>query len=42
MALMTGKIRLAKGSLMSLLPYASAAKELLGLAGRVPTRFSEG
>ncbi len=39
MALMTGKIRLAKGSLTALLPYASAAKELLELAGRVPTVF---
>ena len=42
LALMTGSIRLAKGSLSSLLPYASAAKQLLELAGRVPTRFSEG
>jgi len=39
MALMTGKIRLAKGSLTALLPYAQAAKELLELAGRVPTTF---
>jgi putative sterol carrier protein len=42
MALMSGKIRLAKGSLTALLPYAAAAKELLGLAGRVPIRFPEG
>jgi len=42
MALISGSIRLAKGSLTALLPYASAAKELLELAGRVPTRFSEG
>lgn len=41
MALMSGKIRLAKGSLLSLMPYAVAAKELLGLAGRVPIRFPE-
>jgi putative sterol carrier protein len=40
-ALMSGKIRLAKGSLAALLPYASAAKELLELAGRVPTAFPE-
>lgn len=40
-ALMSGKIRLAKGSLVALLPYASAAKELLGLAARVPTAFPE-
>lgn len=39
MALMSGKVRLAKGSLASLLPYASAAKELLELAGKVPTVF---
>ena len=37
LALMSGKIRLAKGSLASLLPYASAAKELLELAGKVPS-----
>jgi putative sterol carrier protein len=40
MALLTGKIRLVKGSLTALLPYAAAAKELLGLAGKVPTEFS--
>ncbi len=40
-ALMGGRLRLAKGSLAALLPYASAAKELLELAGRVPTAFSE-
>ena len=42
MALITGRIRLAKGDLTALLPYARAARELLGLAGSVPTRFSEG
>ncbi len=42
LALMTGKIRLAKGELSELLPYASAARELLDLAGSVPTRFCEG
>jgi putative sterol carrier protein len=42
MALMTGRIRLAKGELAALLPYAHAARELLGLAGSVPTRFCEG
>jgi putative sterol carrier protein len=41
-ALLTGSIRLVKGSLAALLPYAPAAKELLQLAGRVPTRFPEG
>jgi putative sterol carrier protein len=42
LALMTGKIRLAKGELSALLPYAGAARHLLGLAGSVPTRFEEG
>lgn len=42
MALMSGKIRLARGNLADLLPYASAAKQLLDLAGGVPTRFPEG
>lgn len=41
MALMSGRIRLAKGSLTALLPFASAAKALLELAGRVPTTFPE-
>jgi putative sterol carrier protein len=42
LSLMNGRIRLAKGELSALLPYAGAARELLGLAGSVPTRFSEG
>jgi len=42
MALLSGRIRLAKGELTALLPYAHAARELLGLAGSVPTRFCEG
>jgi putative sterol carrier protein len=42
MALLSGRIRLAKGELSALLPYANAARELLGLAGSVPTRFCEG
>jgi len=41
MALMTGKIRLAKGTLMGLLPFAGAARELLELAGAVPGRFPD-
>ena len=41
LALMTGRVRLAKGSLAALLPYAAAAKELLELAARVPTVFSD-
>lgn len=41
LALMGGRIRLTKGSLTALLPYASAAKELLELAARVPTVFPD-
>jgi putative sterol carrier protein len=41
MALMTGKVRLAKGTLLGLMPFAAAAKELLVLAGAVPGRFPE-
>jgi putative sterol carrier protein len=41
MALMTGKLRLARGELARLLPYASAAKELLTLVNQVPTSFPE-
>ena len=41
LAIMSGGIRLAKGSLAALLPYAAAAKELLELAGRVPTAFPD-
>lgn len=40
-ALMNGSIKLAKGSLTALLPYAAAARELLELAGKVPTVFVE-
>ena len=39
MAVVTGKLRLAKGALMELLPYAGAAKELIAAASRVPTAF---
>lgn len=42
MALMTGRLRLAKGELSALLPYAAAARELLGLAASVPTSFEVG
>ncbi len=42
LALLTGRIRLAKGELATLFPYAEAARELLALAGSVPTRFPEG
>jgi len=42
LALMTGRIKLVKGELGALLPYAGAAKQLLELAGTVPTCFAEG
>ena len=42
MALLSGKIRLGRGNLAALLPYAAAAKQLLDLASQVPTRFLEG
>jgi putative sterol carrier protein len=41
MALMSGRLRLARGELARLLPYAAAAKELLVLAGAVDTTFPE-
>jgi putative sterol carrier protein len=40
--LMGGKLKLAKGSLFSLLPYAKAAKELVRSAINVETSFPEG
>jgi putative sterol carrier protein len=40
--LMGGKLKLAKGSLFALLPYAKAAKELVRSAGRVDTSYPEG
>ena len=39
MGVMLGKIRLAKGGLMDLLPYVGAAKLMVELAGRVPATF---
>jgi len=42
LAIMTGKLRLSKGSLMELLPYVTAAKELVAAASRVPARFPQG
>jgi putative sterol carrier protein len=38
-ATMQGKVRLSKGSLMSLAPYMRAAQELVRCAGRVPTQL---
>jgi len=40
--LMRGKLKLAKGSLVSLLPYTAAAKEMVLSAACVETRFPEG
>jgi putative sterol carrier protein len=40
--LMGGKLKLAKGSLFALLPYAKAAKELVNSAIRVDTSFPDG
>jgi putative sterol carrier protein len=41
MGLLTGRIRLARGQLAKLLPYATAAKELVSLAATVDTVFPE-
>jgi putative sterol carrier protein len=40
--LMGGKLKLTKGSLFALLPYAKAAKELVQSAINVDTEFPEG
>ncbi|MFV2071983.1 MAG: Fis family transcriptional regulator [Thermoanaerobaculales bacterium] len=40
--LMGGKLKLAKGSMFALLPYAKAAKELVQSAINVETTFPEG
>ncbi len=40
--LMGGKLKLAKGSLFALLPYAKAAKELVRSASAVETTYPEG
>lgn len=39
MALLSGKVKLARGELARLLPFAAAAKELVTLAGSIPTVF---
>lgn len=41
LGIMTGKLRLARGSLAQLTPYVTAAKELVACARRVPTRFPD-
>jgi putative sterol carrier protein len=38
-ALFSGKLRLTRGNLATLLPYARAAGELIATAGSVPARF---
>jgi putative sterol carrier protein len=40
--LMRGKLKLVKGSLVSLLPYVTAAKEMVNSAANVDTRFPQG
>ena len=41
-AVMTGKLRLAQGSLAKLLPYVQAAKELVAAARRIPATYPPG
>jgi putative sterol carrier protein len=42
LALMTGQLKLAKGSLAALIPYVTAARELVAAAAQVPYRLPEG
>ncbi|HSS78362.1 MAG TPA: Fis family transcriptional regulator, partial [Thermoanaerobaculia bacterium] len=42
LALMTGKLKLAKGSLASLIPYVTSARELVATASQVPYRLPQG
>jgi putative sterol carrier protein len=42
LGIMSGKLKLARGSFARLLPYITAARELLAAAQRVPTEFPEG
>ncbi|MGE0441784.1 MAG: SCP2 sterol-binding domain-containing protein [Gemmatimonadales bacterium] len=39
MGLMSGKLRIARGDLATLVPYAGAARELVRIAGTVPTDY---
>jgi putative sterol carrier protein len=41
-AFMSGKLELARGSVARLIPYVTAARELLAAARRVPTDFPSG
>jgi len=40
--LMRGKLQLVKGSLVKLLPYTQAAKQLVTVAAGIPTRYPGG
>jgi putative sterol carrier protein len=42
LGVMSGRLKLVRGSFARLLPYVTAAKELLAAAQRVPTEFPEG
>ena len=42
LALMTGKLKLEKGSLAALIPYVTSARELVAAAAQVPYRLPEG
>jgi putative sterol carrier protein len=42
LAVMTGRLRLAKGSLTELIPFVNAAKELVAAATAVEAEFPEG
>ena len=42
MALMRGKLQLTKGKITDLLPYITAAKEMISSAASVDTKFPEG
>jgi putative sterol carrier protein len=41
LAIMTGKLRLAKGALAELIPYTGAAKELVSAAAAIDASFPE-
>lgn len=42
MALMSGRIRLARGEIAQLIPHAGSARELVAIAGQIPTEFPTG
>ncbi|MBX3145887.1 MAG: SCP2 sterol-binding domain-containing protein [Gemmatimonadales bacterium] len=41
MALMSGRIKLARGEIAQLVPHAGSARELVTLAGQIPTEFPD-